>query len=63
WGGGGLAPGGGGGGGGSGGWGGWGGYGGGWGGGFGTAYTYSCQTNFELVNDVVKSWTMRGDGC
>lgn len=38
--------------------GGWGGYGGwgyggwgygGWGGGMGTAYTYSCQTNFELV--------------
>lgn len=56
--------------------GGWGGYGGwgyggwggpGWGGGGwgGTAYsyTYTCQTNFELVNGLVTAWTMRGDGC
>ncbi|AQT04675.1 hypothetical protein [Acetobacter persici] len=55
-------------GGGFGGWGGgWGGpgWGGGWGGGGwgGTAYTYTCQTNFELVNGVVSAWTMRGDGC
>ncbi|KXV76750.1 MULTISPECIES: hypothetical protein [Acetobacter] len=34
----------------------------GWGG-TGTAYTYTCQTNFELVNGVVSAWTMRGDGC
>lgn len=41
------------------GWGGWG-----WGGGFPTtAYTYTCQTTFELVNGVVSAWTMRGDGC
>ncbi|MBS1014901.1 hypothetical protein [Acetobacter persici] len=39
---------------------GYGGWGGGWG---GTAYTYTCQTNFELVNGVVSAWTMRGDGC
>lgn len=48
------------------GYGGWGGYGGGWGGwggGMGTAYTYTCQTNFEVVNGIVSSWTMRGDGC
>lgn len=44
--------------------GGWG-YGGwGYGGGFPTtAYTYTCQTTFELVNGVVSAWTMRGDGC
>ncbi|ASL39225.1 MULTISPECIES: hypothetical protein [Acetobacter] len=58
-----------------GGWGGWGGYGPGWGmggwdggwggmgGGMGTAYTYTCQTTFELVNGIVTAWTMRGDGC
>lgn len=39
--------------------GGWGGM----GGGMGTAYTYTCQTTFELVNGIVTAWTMRGDGC
>lgn len=27
------------------------------------AYTYSCQTTFELVNGVVIQWTRRGNGC
>ncbi|QEO16771.1 hypothetical protein [Acetobacter vaccinii] len=51
--------------------GGWGGPGWGWGGGWGgpgwggggMAYTYSCQTTFELVNGIVSAWTMKGDGC
>ena len=43
-----------------------GGFGGGYGGygGFGSSYYSStCQTTFEVVNDKVSSWTMRGDGC
>jgi len=51
--------------------GGFGGWGGGWGGGYGgfgggfpaTVYNTSCQTTFELVNQSVVGWTMRGDGC
>ncbi|MCI2008269.1 MAG: hypothetical protein LKJ54_05950 [Acetobacter peroxydans] len=43
--------------------GGWGGPGWGWGGGVSTAYTYTCQTTFELVNGLVTGWTVRGDGC
>ncbi|QDH17935.1 hypothetical protein [Swingsia samuiensis] len=44
----------------------------GWGGGPGmgwsggippTYYNTSCQTTFELVNDRVIGWTMRGNGC
>lgn len=56
-----------------GGWGGWGpgwgggwgpGWGGGWGGGFPPSYyNSSCQTTFELSAGLVRSWTMRGDGC
>jgi hypothetical protein len=49
---------------------GWGGYGwgGGWGGGWGTGfpptyYNTTCQTTFEVANDRVTSWSMRGDGC
>lgn len=55
-------------------WGGdWGGYGygygwgpglGAWGGGMPPMYsTSTCQTTFELVNDRVTSWSLRGDGC
>ena len=51
-----------------------GGWGGGWGGGYGgyggfgggfppTYYTSTCQTTFEISNDKVASWAMRGDGC
>jgi len=51
-----------------GGWGGWGGGPGGFGGygggpGWGTAYTSSCQTTFEVAGGKVSAWTMRGDGC
>ncbi|NVN10165.1 MULTISPECIES: hypothetical protein [Nguyenibacter] len=27
------------------------------------AYVSTCQTTFELFNDKVTAWTMRGDGC
>ncbi|MBR2123758.1 MAG: hypothetical protein IJ934_01055 [Acetobacter sp.] len=40
------------------GWGGWGGW-----GTPGMAYTYTCQTTFELVNGIVTKWTRRGNGC
>nr|WP_202405259.1 hypothetical protein [Saccharibacter sp. 17.LH.SD] len=37
---------------------------GGWGGGFPPTYSSTtCQTTFELVNDRVTGWTLRGDGC
>ena len=56
------------------GWGGWGWGGPGWGWGWGgpgwgggsyssTAYTYTCQTLFDVVNNVVTGWTLRGNGC
>lgn len=35
-----------------------------WGGGIPPNYTtLSCQTTFELENDRVLRWTLRGDGC
>ena len=48
--------------------GGWGGYGLGYGGGFGggippSYYSTTCQTTFEVSDDKVASWTIRGDGC
>ena len=39
----------------------------GYGGGFGgfppSSYSTSCQTTFEVTDDTVRAWTMRGDGC
>jgi hypothetical protein len=48
-----------------GGWGGWHrGWGGGWGGGWGPdVETRDCDTTFELVGGVVKTWSLRGNSC
>ncbi|QDH14276.1 hypothetical protein E3E12_01335 [Formicincola oecophyllae] len=42
-------------------WGYWDGPGWGWSGGYAT--TYSCSTTFDITNNIVISWKMRGNGC
>jgi hypothetical protein len=43
--------------------GGWGGWGGGWGGFPPEVVTRDCETTFDLVGGVVKSWGLRGNDC